>query len=107
MFNNKSILITGGTGSFGNAFVNYIMLKYNQEYLNRWEKIYEDIPQEESKKIAQMNLGKCYFDIEGTHLRPPDFNVEDKYLTDTSRATQYETWEELLGGDPKYSSCIG
>ena len=24
----------------------------NQEYLDRWEKIYEDIPQEESKKIA-------------------------------------------------------
>lgn len=29
MFNNQNILITGGTGSFGNAFVNYIMRKYN------------------------------------------------------------------------------
>jgi UDP-N-acetylglucosamine 4,6-dehydratase len=29
MFNKQNILITGGTGSFGNAFVNYIMRKYN------------------------------------------------------------------------------
>ena len=30
----------------------FLRNNYNQEYLNRWEKIYEDIPQEESKKIA-------------------------------------------------------
>ncbi|WP_158770774.1 UDP-N-acetylglucosamine 4,6-dehydratase (inverting) [Paraglaciecola sp. L1A13] len=29
MFNNKSILITGGTGSFGNRFVSYILKNYN------------------------------------------------------------------------------
>ena len=29
MFNNKSILITGGTGSFGNALVNYISKHYS------------------------------------------------------------------------------
>ena len=28
MFNNKSILITGGTGSLGNAFLNKIVKKY-------------------------------------------------------------------------------
>ena len=28
MFNNKSILITGGTGSFGNEFVETILKKY-------------------------------------------------------------------------------
>ena len=28
MFENKSILITGGTGSFGKAFVKYILKKY-------------------------------------------------------------------------------
>ena len=28
MFNNKIILITGGTGSFGNAFVNYLLKNY-------------------------------------------------------------------------------
>ena len=26
-FKNKTILITGGTGSFGNAFLNYALLK--------------------------------------------------------------------------------
>ena len=29
MLNNKSILITGGTGSFGHQFVNYILKNYN------------------------------------------------------------------------------
>ena len=28
MFNNKSVLITGGTGSFGQAWVNYLLKKY-------------------------------------------------------------------------------
>jgi len=28
MLNNKSILITGGTGSFGKRFVNRILIKY-------------------------------------------------------------------------------
>ena len=28
MFNKKVILITGGTGSFGNAFVNYLLKNY-------------------------------------------------------------------------------
>lgn len=31
MLNNKSILITGGTGSFGHAFVNYVLKHYNPE----------------------------------------------------------------------------
>ena len=29
MFDNASILVTGGTGSFGNAFVAMILAKYN------------------------------------------------------------------------------
>ena len=33
MFNNKSILITGGTGSFGNAAVSYLTKKYNRKTL--------------------------------------------------------------------------
>ena len=28
MLNNKSILVTGGTGSFGQAFVKFILTKY-------------------------------------------------------------------------------
>ena len=31
MYNNKKILITGGTGSFGHAFVDRILKKYNPE----------------------------------------------------------------------------
>ena len=33
MYNNKSILITGGTGSFGNAFVNFIIKNYKPKKL--------------------------------------------------------------------------
>ena len=29
MFDKKTILITGGTGSFGKAFVHYLLKKYN------------------------------------------------------------------------------
>ena len=29
IFNNKTILITGGTGSFGQAFTKHILKKYN------------------------------------------------------------------------------
>jgi UDP-N-acetylglucosamine 4,6-dehydratase len=29
MINNKTILITGGTGSFGKAFTHFILSKYN------------------------------------------------------------------------------
>ena len=29
MFNNKTILVTGGTGSFGNTFVPMTLYKYN------------------------------------------------------------------------------
>ena len=31
MLNNKSILITGGTGSFGNHFVDYVLKNYNPQ----------------------------------------------------------------------------
>lgn len=31
MLNNKSILITGGTGSFGNHFVEYVLKHYDPE----------------------------------------------------------------------------
>jgi FlaA1/EpsC-like NDP-sugar epimerase len=33
MFNDKSILITGGTGSFGHAFVSLTLAKYNPRRL--------------------------------------------------------------------------
>ena len=45
MFNNKSILITGGTGSFGNAFANLTLNKYklkkliifSRDEMKQWE----------------------------------------------------------------------
>lgn len=52
MFNNKSILITGGTGSFGHAFVPLTLAKYNprrlvvfsRDEMKQWEmaKLYAD-----------------------------------------------------------------
>ncbi|WAJ71033.1 UDP-N-acetylglucosamine 4,6-dehydratase (inverting) [Catenovulum adriaticum] len=33
MFNNKSILITGGTGSFGQCFINYVLTHYKPKKL--------------------------------------------------------------------------
>ena len=45
-------------------------------------------------------------DSDGYILRPPSFDVEDKYLRDTSRATQLENWEDLLGSDPQTSEKL-
>lgn len=54
MLNNKSILVTGGTGSFGNAFVPMTLAKYNvnkmviysRDEMKQWEmqKVYENEP---------------------------------------------------------------
>ena len=45
MFDNKNILITGGTGSFGNAFVPMLLSKYkpnkliiySRDEMKQWE----------------------------------------------------------------------
>ena len=45
MFNNKNILITGGTGSFGNVFIPLMLQKYNpnkviifsRDEMKQWE----------------------------------------------------------------------
>ena len=54
MFNNKSILVTGGTGSFGHAFISMTLKKYNPERIivysrdemKQWEmaKLFKDDP---------------------------------------------------------------
>ncbi len=54
MFNNKSILVTGGTGSFGHAFISMTLRKYNPERMivysrdemKQWEmaKLFKDDP---------------------------------------------------------------
>ena len=54
MFDNKTILVTGGTGSFGNAFVPMTLKKYNpkklivlsRDEMKQWEmaKLYSDDP---------------------------------------------------------------
>ena len=56
MLNNKSILITGGTGSFGNKFIEIILKKYkkikrlvifSRDELKQWElqQQYKFLPQ--------------------------------------------------------------
>ena len=54
MFDNKTILVTGGTGSFGNTFVPMTLKKYNpkklivlsRDEMKQWEmaKLYADDP---------------------------------------------------------------
>ena len=54
MFDNKTILVTGGTGSFGNTFVPMTLKKYNpkklivlsRDEMKHWEmaKLYADDP---------------------------------------------------------------
>ena len=56
MLNNKIILITGGTGSFGHAFVEMTLKKYDpkkiiilsRDEMKQWEmaKLYKDDPRD-------------------------------------------------------------
>ena len=41
MFNNKTILITGGTGSFGKNFTKFLLKKYKPKKYHNREKRYE------------------------------------------------------------------
>ena len=52
MFNNKTILITGGTGSFGQAFCNFLrknfkpkkVIIFSRDEMKQWEmsKVFDD-----------------------------------------------------------------
>ena len=58
MLNNKSVLITGGTGSFGKKFVETILRDYPQV-----KKIIiysrDELKQFELKQIRKKNIRKC------------------------------------------------
>ncbi|MFG6384732.1 MAG: UDP-N-acetylglucosamine 4,6-dehydratase (inverting) [Lachnospiraceae bacterium] len=55
MLNNKTILITGGTGSFGNAFTNYILEHYNPKKIIIYSR-------DEYKQFVMANKFKKYKD---------------------------------------------
>ena len=69
MFNNSTILITGGTGSFGNAFVPMILQQYNPkkslyfqcDEMKQWEmaKLFPD-EQELDSLLAMLGIGKGF-----------------------------------------------
>ena len=62
MINNKSILITGGTGSFGQRFIDICLKKYNPKKLIVYSR--DELKQYEmQKKYSKKNLIK----IRGHH----------------------------------------
>ena len=56
MLNNKTILITGGTGSFGNYFVDYVLKKYKPKKIIIYSR-------DEFKQFNMANKYKEYSDI--------------------------------------------
>lgn len=56
MLNNKTILITGGTGSFGNHFVDYVLKKYKPKKIIIYSR-------DEFKQFNMANKYKKYQDI--------------------------------------------
>ena len=56
MLNNKSILITGGTGSFGHQFVNYVLKNYNPQKIIIYSR-------DEYKQFIMANEYKEFKDI--------------------------------------------
>ena len=55
MLNKKSVLITGGTGSFGNAFTEYVLKNYNPEKIVIYSR-------DEYKQFIMRNKFKKYED---------------------------------------------
>ena len=64
MFNNKVLLITGGTGSFGNKFVEIFLKKYNPKKLIIYSRDeYKQFLMQKnlnSKKIYKLRFLICY-----------------------------------------------
>ena len=56
MLNNKTILITGGTGSFGNAFTNYVLEHYNPRKIIIYSR-------DEYKQFVMSNRYREYEDV--------------------------------------------
>lgn len=56
MLNNKSILVTGGTGSFGNHFVEYVLKHYNPKKIIIYSR-------DEYKQFIMANKFKKYEDV--------------------------------------------
>ena len=56
MLNNKNILITGGTGSFGNHFVEYVLNNYKPKKIIIYSR-------DEFKQFNMANKYKDYSDI--------------------------------------------
>lgn len=63
MLNDKVILVTGGTGSFGNAFTRYVLDKYNPKKIIIYSR------DEFKQFIMQNNLRKEYSDEKFSKLR--------------------------------------
>jgi len=57
MFNNKSILITGGTGSFGKNFVKLLLNKYKPKKIIIYSR--DEMKQFEMSQIFSVNKYKC------------------------------------------------
>ncbi|OUU30609.1 MAG: UDP-N-acetylglucosamine 4,6-dehydratase (inverting) [Candidatus Endolissoclinum sp. TMED37] len=59
MYNNKSILITGGTGSFGKEFVRHILAKYSPKRIIIYSR----------DEMKQYEMEKIFPDTSITHIR--------------------------------------
>ena len=57
MFNNKSILITGGTGSFGKNFTKFLLKKYKPKKIIIYSR--DEMKQYEMSQVFSLKKFKC------------------------------------------------
>ena len=67
MLNNKSILITGGTGSFGNAFTEYVLTNYNPKRVIIYSR----------DEFKQFNMGNKFRQLYPEHYSKLRFFIGD------------------------------
>ena len=76
MFNDKNILITGGTGSFGSAFANFILQNYKPKRLIIFSR--DELKQFEMSKIFKDQCFRYFLgDVRDKHRLNQAFNNVD------------------------------
>ena len=99
LLDNKTILITGGTGSFGKCFTKYVLKNYNPKKIIIYsrDEFKQFIMQNDMKEYADKTKGVTYVDYfsaltDGANACKAEYTVDNCHLTNAG----YEVLESII-----------